>query len=139
KLNIGPPINCIKRLPAAWLIMDIAGIGEKPTLRSGPYFITVYNVDAAINFVTSSQSTRTKPPLPLACLYDFAFSSSSTMLCYASNVLSYVLSASRHKRINCLRTYGYLTRKGLYIYHEKLAPRGQPRGSNSGISGPVVG
>ena len=35
--------------------------------------------------------------------------------------------------------YGYFTRKGEYVYQEKLAPRGQPRGSWSGMSGPVDG
>ncbi|TWL86758.1 hypothetical protein CHCC15291_0679 [Bacillus licheniformis] len=50
-----------------------------------------------------------------------------------------LFSASRHIWISTPRTYGYFTRSGLYIYQEKLAPRGQPRGSKSGISGPVEG
>jgi hypothetical protein len=35
--------------------------------------------------------------------------------------------------------YGYFNRSGEYVYHENDAPRGQPRGSYSGISGPVEG
>ena len=34
--------------------------------------------------------------------------------------------------------YGYFTRSGLYSYQENDAPRGHPRGSNSGISGWII-
>ena len=40
--------------------MDIAGITEKPALRSGPYVFAVYSKDAAVISVASSQVERTK-------------------------------------------------------------------------------
>ena len=59
--------------------MDIAGITEKPALRSGPYVFAVYSKDAAVISVASSHVERTKPPIPRADLYFFAFSGSSTI------------------------------------------------------------
>src|SRR5215469_1968858 len=52
--------------------MDIAGIGENPTTRSGPYVLTVCTCAAAMSSVTSGQVERTKPPLPRAFLYRVA-------------------------------------------------------------------
>ena len=52
--------------PAAWLTIDIAGMGEKPAIRSGPYSLMVCTCAAAIISVASAQLTRTKPPLPRA-------------------------------------------------------------------------
>jgi hypothetical protein len=46
----------------------MAGIGEKPTTRSGPYALTVCTCAAAMSSVTSSQVDRRNPPLPRACL-----------------------------------------------------------------------
>jgi hypothetical protein len=31
-----PPTSSMNRDPTAWLTIDIAGIGEKPAIRSGP-------------------------------------------------------------------------------------------------------
>ena len=53
--------------PAANDTIDIAGIGEKPQTRSGPYSLMVCTCAAAIISVASDQVTRTRPPLPRAC------------------------------------------------------------------------
>ena len=45
----------------------MAGIGEKPLTRSGPYSLIVWTTDAAIISSASSQRMRRKPPLPRAC------------------------------------------------------------------------
>ena len=42
----------------------MAGIGEKPTTRSGPKRLMVETCAAAIISTASSQEARTKPPLP---------------------------------------------------------------------------
>ena len=42
----------------------LAGIGEKPMMRSGPWRLMVCTLAAAISSLTSSQSARTKPPRP---------------------------------------------------------------------------
>ena len=42
-------------------------------------FFAVYSKDAAVISVASSQVERTKPPIPRADLYFFAFSGSSTI------------------------------------------------------------
>ncbi len=44
--------------------MDMAGMGENPKIRSGPYSWMVAIRAAAMSSFTSSQETRTKPPLP---------------------------------------------------------------------------
>jgi hypothetical protein len=49
--------------------MDMAGIGEKPITRSGPYLRTVWILAAAISSLTSSQVERTSPPSPRRDLY----------------------------------------------------------------------
>ena len=36
KLRHTPPISDRKRVPAVYETIDMAGIGEKPTIRSGP-------------------------------------------------------------------------------------------------------
>ena len=38
----------MNRAPALKLIIDIAGIGVKPPMRSGPYFLIVYKQAAEI-------------------------------------------------------------------------------------------
>ena len=48
--------------------MLIAGIGEKPMMRSGPYLFMVYTWAAAMISATSGHEVRTRPPLPLAAL-----------------------------------------------------------------------
>ena len=109
--------------------MDIAGITEKPALRSGPYVFAVYSKDAAVISVASSQVERTKPPIPRADLYFFAFSGFSTIDFHASIGFLAVFLASLQSSANSPRTYGYFTRNGLYKYQENVAPRGHPRGS----------
>ena len=52
----------------------MAGIGEKPMIRSGPYFLMVKALAAAIISVAVSQSARTKPPCPRNRLYSRALS-----------------------------------------------------------------
>ncbi|CAB4597443.1 unannotated protein [freshwater metagenome] len=55
-----------KRAPAACDAIDIAGIGEKPKTRSGPYFLIVCTCAAAIISEISPHCARTNPPLPRA-------------------------------------------------------------------------
>ena len=57
----------MNRDPAANDTIDIAGIGEKPHTRSGPYSLIVCTCAAAIISVASAHVTRTSPPLPRAC------------------------------------------------------------------------
>ena len=47
--------------------------------------------------------------------------------------------ASRYISRRSPRTYGKRIRVGEYVYQENAAPRGQPRGSYSGESGPTDG
>ena len=46
--------------------MDMAGIGVKPKMRSGPWVWMVWMSEAATRVAASSHDTRTKPPLPRA-------------------------------------------------------------------------
>ena len=46
----------------------MAGIGEKPATRSGPYFLIVWTCAAATISLASSHVARTSPPLPRAAL-----------------------------------------------------------------------
>src|SRR5574339_240253 len=101
----------------------MAGIGEKPMMRSGPYFLTVYIVDAAVISRASSHDTRRKPPLPRACWMDLRADGFSITLAQASTGSGCFFFASRHRSISTPRMYGYLTRIGLYWYHEKEMPR----------------
>ena len=55
-----------KRAPAAWLAIDIAGIGENPNTRSGPWASIVWTCAAEISSIVSAQEARTSPPLPRA-------------------------------------------------------------------------
>ena len=66
----------MNRAPTAWLTIDIAGIGEKPATRSGPYFLMVWTWAAAAISAASHPSARTNPPFPRAALYRFDFSGS---------------------------------------------------------------
>ena len=54
--------------PEACETIDIAGMGEKPATRSGPYFLIVCTCAAAMISVASSQLARTRPPFPRAAL-----------------------------------------------------------------------
>ena len=47
--------------------------------------------------------------------------------------------ASRYISSNRPRIYGKRIRVGEYVYQENAAPRGHPRGSYSGESGPTDG
>ena len=42
----------------------MAGIGENPAIRSGPYRRIVWTWAAATSSAASSHDARTKPPLP---------------------------------------------------------------------------
>ena len=54
------------RAPAAWLAIDIAGIGENPNTRSGPCASIVWTWAAEISSMVSGHEARTRPPLPRA-------------------------------------------------------------------------
>src|SRR5699024_11559483 len=87
----------------------------------------------------SFQFARTKPPRPLALTYCCLFSGSLAMFSHASTG-SYPASRSCFQSLNrSPRIYGYFTLIGLYVYQDKLAPLGQPRGSYSGKSSAVLG
>ena len=62
-----PPTSSMNREPTACDTIDIAGIGEKPAIRSGPQVLMVCTCAAATISTASSQDTRTCPPLPRAC------------------------------------------------------------------------
>src|SRR6185437_357794 len=102
--------------------IDIAGIGEKPHTRSGPYRLIVWMFAAATISVASSHATRTKPPRPRIDLYFFALAGSSTIDAQASTGPS-VLRASRHSRTSRPRTIGCLRRLALYRYQLRRAAR----------------
>src|SRR5699024_6652683 len=87
----------------------------------------------------SFQLARTKPAFPRAFTYFSRFTGSLTMLSHASTGFELLSRSSFHNSYKSLRTYGYFTLTGLYVYQEKLAPRGHPRGSYSGKSSPVLG
>ena len=55
------------RAPDAKLVMDMAGSGVKPKIRSGPCFLMVEMSEAAMISDASSHEKRTKPPFPRAC------------------------------------------------------------------------
>ena len=56
----------------------MAGIGEKPMMRSGPCVWIVWTCDAAMISSTVSQSVRRRPPLPRACCHRWRFAGSPT-------------------------------------------------------------
>src|SRR5699024_11687260 len=95
--------------------------------------------EAEIHVLISSHVVRTQLPFPHADLYLSAYSGSSIKFCQALAGSFSSLRASDHKDNTEERIYGYLTRCGLYVYQEKEAPLGQPRGSYSGMPGPVEG
>ena len=55
-----------------------------PAIRSGPSFLIVYKICAAIISVTSLQFALTLPPFPRASLYALALFSSSTIEAHAA-------------------------------------------------------
>lgn len=59
-------MRLMKRAPAACETIDMAGMGEKPATRSGPYVPMVCTWAAAVISIASSQEARTSPPLPRA-------------------------------------------------------------------------
>src|SRR5690625_7383509 len=73
-----------KRVPAEYETGDIAGIGENPTTRSGPYCLIVCTWAAAMSSLTSAHSTRTNPPLPRAFLYAPVRSGSAVISAHAA-------------------------------------------------------
>ena len=56
----------MNREPAAWDTIDMAGIGENPAIRSGPYRAMVCTWAAAAISAASSQPILISPPLPRA-------------------------------------------------------------------------
>ena len=92
-----PPNNCRKREPPAYERYDMAGMGEKPKMRSGPYFLAVWSMPATTISVTSSQVVRRKPPLPRAFWMRVRFASSPMMEAYASTGLLPEARSSRQK------------------------------------------
>ncbi|MNN74274.1 hypothetical protein D3C81_1904580 [compost metagenome] len=97
--------------------MDMAGIGEKPTMRSGPYFLIVSAFAAAMISFDSSHVARTKPPRPRMDLY--CCERTGSWLIQSQAVTgSMVLRASRHISIRRPRTIGYFTRCAEYTYQE---------------------
>ena len=89
--------------------MDIAGIGEKPTTRSGPNFLMVKALAAATISLASSQLARTKPPWPRLDLYCLA-NSGVWLICSQASTGLRVWRASRHNLASRPRIIGYLTR-----------------------------
>src|SRR6266545_2863678 len=134
-----PPSSSTNRAPEACDTIDIAGIGENPAIRSGPCVLMVCTCAAAIISVASSHVARTSPPRPRADLYRRARSGSDTTCAQAATGSPVRAFASRYISSSTPRTYGYRTRVGEYVYQENAAPRGQPRGSYSGESGPTDG
>ena len=59
-------MSWMKRVPTQCDTIDIAGIGEKPAHRSGPYVLIVFTCAAAAISIASSHEIRTSPPLPRA-------------------------------------------------------------------------
>lgn len=59
-------MRLMKRPPAACETIDMAGMGEKPATRSGPYVLMVCTWAAAVISIASSHEARTRPPLPRA-------------------------------------------------------------------------
>src|SRR3989344_4064799 len=111
-----PPMRLRQREPAAYEIIDIAGMGEKPMMRSGPCFLMVYTLAAAIIWLTSSQVLRTKPPRPRCFCHSRLEASFSTMLAQASTGLLASAMAARKCLSRRPRTMGYFTRLALYRY-----------------------
>ena len=106
--------------------MDIAGITEKPALRSGAVCFAVYNKDAAVISVASSHVERTKPPIPRADLYFFAFFRifydrfpcfDWVLACFFSFSQSSANSPAAHMDI--LRVMGYRDIKRM-LHHEGI-------------------
>ena len=96
----------MKRAPAAWETMDIAGIGEKPVQRSGPYFSMVCTCAAAVISTASCHEARTRPPLPRACWNSRRFTGSLTIDSHAFTGSSWIRLASRYISSSTPRTYG---------------------------------
>ncbi len=96
----------MKREPAANEAIDIAGIGENPATRSGPYALMVCTWAAATSSATSSQLARTRPPLPRARLYARAFAGSEVISAHAATGSPSRPRASRHSFSSVPRTYG---------------------------------
>ena len=107
-----PPSIETNRAPEPCDTMDIAGIGEKPATRSGPYVLMVCTWAAATISEASSQVARTSPPLPRADLYERAVSGSPVTSAQASTGSPVRSLAARYARRSAPRTYGYRTRVG---------------------------
>ncbi len=88
-------MRLMKRLPAACEAIDIAGIGEKPKIRSGPWVFAVWTCAAATISRVSSQDARTRPPLPRAFWYRRRVCGSPTTAAHASTGSGCVFFAAR--------------------------------------------
>ena len=59
-------MSWMNRVPTQCDTIDMAGMGEKPAQRSGPYALMVCTWAAAAISMASAQLARTSPPLPRA-------------------------------------------------------------------------
>ena len=59
-------MSWVNRVPMQCETIDIAGMGLKPAMRSGPWVLMVCTLAAAAISIASDHPTRTKPPLPRA-------------------------------------------------------------------------
>src|SRR3546814_18706979 len=83
----------------------MAGIGEKPATRSGPYSLIVYAFAAAISSAASSQPTLTKPHRPRLDTQSRRFSGSCTMDRQAATG-AFVARTLSHGRMSLARPRG---------------------------------
>src|SRR3546814_12506995 len=112
----------------------MAGIGEKPATRSGPYSLIVYAFAAAISSAASSQPTLTKPPRPRFDTQSRRFSGSCTMDRQAATG-AIVSRALRQRRMSLAPTSGYVLRVPEERYQLSVEPRGQQSRPRLGRTG----
>lgn len=83
------------RAPTACEAIDMAGIGEKPATRSGPWAAMVWTWAAAAISRASSHPMRTRPPLPRADWYRRRLAGSPVISAQAATGFPRRLRASR--------------------------------------------
>ena len=93
-------------MPTACETIDIAGTGENPTMRSGPYSEIVCTYAAETISSASSQEIRTRPPLPRALTYRRRRSGSPWMSAHAATGSPSRARASRYSSTRTPRAYG---------------------------------
>src|SRR5262245_562555 len=100
------------RVPAVYETIDMAGIGEKPATRSGPYRLIVDTCAAAIISTASSQLARPKPPLPRWALYVRERTGASPTACPARAEAPVRFRTGLERSSGVPRTYGGVTGSG---------------------------